>query len=221
MAKIKRLSLTSPVGRAVFPHLNTPDTMWDKEGAYKVDLNPSDPEEAKALLSKLEELHKMAIEGVAATEDTPGLDPRSKTAWDGAVAKGTEIDIQALPVKEQDEEFGGGLLFSFKMKAKGRTRGGETFDRAPRLFDATGNPCDEFIGTGSIIRVSFEANLYYTPTIGAGVSLRLQAVQIIKLGGAGRSAEDFGFDAVDGFSIEDADNFDAAEGETADGYDFG
>lgn len=227
MAKSKKPSFVTPHGRFVFPNLNTPDTKFDKAGVYKVDLNPDDEAAGAKLLAKLEEWREAAATGVREDRDAGvvGLDDRQFKAWEKATEKlddGETVPLMDLPVKEQDEEYGGGLLFSFKMKAEGTTRNGEKYERKPRLFDAAGTPIDELIRTGTEGYVSFEPYLYYSAGFGgAGVALRLKAVQVTKLAQGAANAEDFGFEAVDGFSIdEDAGDFDSEDAGDG-GYDFG
>lgn len=74
----------------------------------------------------------------------------------------------------------------------------------PAVFDAAGNPMpsDTNIGGGSKIRLALNLRVYegFGHT---GVACYLQAVQVIDLvEGAGGDAEDFGFDATEGFEYE-------------------
>ena len=60
---------------------------------------------------------------------------------------------------------------------------------------------DITIWGGSILRVSYQPFPWYTPALGAGVSLRLKSVQVKDLvEGGGQSAEANGFDKVHGDS---------------------
>ncbi len=68
------------------------------------------------------------------------------------------------------------------------------------MFDSSGKPLtDANVWSGSEMKVSAELVHWFTAMAGAGVSLRLRAVQITKLveGGAG-NAEGYGFDKVEG-----------------------
>lgn len=227
MAKSKRIRLTTPLSRFVFPHLNSPDTKFDPVGTYHVDGNPLDANAGERLRRAVDEWVQAAVDGVAADPDNGivGLDPRQKKAWDKAVAADKEITANDPPYKAQDEEYGGGFLFTFKMNPRGRTRNGEEYERSPKIFDSTGKAIDVFVRTGTEGFISFEPYCYYSPGFGgAGVSLRLAAVQITELAEGGGSAESFGFSEVEGYSLEDAESdFDSGEEgeEAATGYDFG
>jgi len=205
MARSKKSLMTTPVGTFIYPHLNTPDTKFDSDGVYTVKIRPDDPAENAAFRKLIDKLMKMSAKGES-------MDARTKKGYDKAVAKleeGESLKIADAPYSK-DEDDPKLFVFNFKMKAKGTTREGETFTRTPKLFDAQGNPCpDARIGGGTKGRVSFDVYHFFTALIGAGVSLRLEAAQIIDLvEWGGRNAEGFGFEAVDGFSIEDAgDNF--------------
>lgn len=98
--------------------------------------------------------------------------------------------------EQVDDEATGAIIFSFKMNATGKTKAGEVFTRQPAIFDAAGQPAKGLrIGGGSTIRVSYELNPFYVPANGAGVSLRLYAVQVIELVEFGGNAGYFGFES--------------------------
>lgn len=217
MARRTKQLITTPMGVLVWPHLNSPDYEYDEAGVYqtKLRLSGTDAEEFKAFCAKQQQL--------AADE-----------AKDNGKFKGKgQVPLADLPIREDED---GNLLFNFKMKAKGTTRNGETFTREPKLFDAAGRPCnDARVGGGTVARISFEPYRYYAKMVGgAGVSLRLEAVQIIDLHewSSGRSAEGFGFEATDGFSVDeytpqvapvtdtDADDGDDDDDEDSDNFDF-
>ena len=94
------------------------------------------------------------------------------------------------------------LIFKFKTKAKIITRDGKVIPNKVAIFDSAGKPMvDANVWSGSEMKVSAELIPYFTAMAGAGVSLRLRAVQITKLveGGAGNS-KGYGFDEVkDGY----------------------
>ena len=75
-----------------------------------------------------------------------------------------------------------------------------------RIRDAKGNPVNGLaVGNGAIVKVGYELSPFYTQLVGAGVSLRLKAVQIITLverGGA--DASYYGFETEeDGFEADE------------------
>lgn len=80
---------------------------------------------------------------------------------------------------------------------------GNTRPNAPKLFDSKNKefPKDEDIWGGSTLRIAFNAIPYYTAMAGAGISLRLKAVQVIELvsGGGGGNGASYGFGEEDGY----------------------
>ena len=75
------------------------------------------------------------------------------------------------------------------------------------MFDSTGKPMiDANVWSGSEMKVSAELIPYYTAMAGAGVSMRLRAVQVTKLVEGGSSnAKGYGFDKVkDGYEQPEA-----------------
>lgn len=202
MARRTKKLLTTPVGVAVWPHLNSPDYEYDEGGVYQVKLRLSgaDAEKLEAFC--------------AAQQKEAAAEAKAEGKFKGKGA----VPLADLPIKEDED---GNKLFNFKMKATGTTRGGEKFTRSPKLFDASGQPCnDARVGGGTVMRISFEPYRYYAKMVGgAGVSLRLEAVQVIDLveWTSGRSAEGFGFEATDGFSVDEftsADDSAAADADT-------
>jgi len=61
MSKLKLPRFMTPKGKAVYPHLIEPDTKFDPEGVYKVDLSiPAD--EAAPLVEQLEAIRDEYVE---------------------------------------------------------------------------------------------------------------------------------------------------------------
>jgi hypothetical protein len=161
-AKKKFVRITSPEGTAIYPRLTTPDTKFDKDGVYSVDLemDPSNKPAADFIAS----LRKAADEAYKATCDSKG---------------GKKLKRADLPIKETDE---GKVRIKFKLKAKAGNEE-KSWDQKPVLFDASGMAIQTppNVGSGSRIKVAFEVVPFFTAMVGAGVSLRLKAVQIIDL----------------------------------------
>ena len=95
----------------------------------------------------------------------------------------------------------------FKTKAKVTMRSGDSFDQKVALFDAKGKPLvnPPNVGGGSKIKVSYQVVPYYTATVGAGLTLRMKAVQILKLVEytSGANASSYGFKEEDGYEAEE------------------
>ena len=110
-------------------------------------------------------------------------------------------------------------FFKFKMKASGKDKKtGKPWSRKPTIFDAKGKPMTPVpsIWGGTIGKVSFEVGPYFVQGQAmAGISLSLNAVQIIELrSGGGGTAESYGFGEEDGYEYDEADAPKAAPSET-------
>ncbi len=154
----------SPEGEALWPQLNSPDTKYSSAGLYRVKLKVK---KAKALplVAEIDARIKEVFEAAQARAKSPAL---------------AELVKQAdAPYAECDE--GEAVVFSFKLKASGVSRGGKAYKNRPSIYDMDGKPKRATIGHGSIIRVSFEQQPFHTRLVGAGVTLKLIAVQVIKL----------------------------------------
>ena len=151
----------SVVGEAIYPHLNKPDVRFNEAGEYKVTL--------KVAKSDATEMLKLY---------TSALDDSLKLAEQNHKGKG----IKKAP-KPYTEE-GDYVFFKFKMKATGvNQKTKEKFSQKPQLFDAKKNPIplSTIIWGGSKMRVAYNLVSYYTPMLGAGITARLKAVQVIEL----------------------------------------
>ena len=161
-AKNKFVRLTSPRGTAIYPRLTTPDTKFDKDGVYSVDLelNP-ESKDAAAFISSL----KQAADAAYKAECEKRGNKKLKRA--------------DLPIKETDE---GRIRIKFKLKAKAGNDE-KSWTQKPMLFDSMGVAIQAppNVGSGSEIKVSFEVVPFFTAMVGAGVSLRMKAVQILDL----------------------------------------
>lgn len=205
--KTRNPRFVTETGIAIFPYLIEPDTEYNTDGEYKVklrltpdaDVFDSKRKSLGAFQAFLDEMLEKSVE--KAKQENKGR------------------------IKEADapytiDEDNGDLLVNFKLKASGTTRDGKEFTQAPALFDAKGKPFDgDAIWGGSRIKVSFEVVPFYTKLIGAGITLRLKAAQIIELRqGGGASAENYGFGEEEGYEDEDdaANNGFASDDEYSD-----
>ena len=166
--------------------MTKPDTKFNPDGEYKISVE---------------------IPGAAAQDIVTFLDEQ----FAASVAKakkenpGKKIKEGDVPYSVNDDT--GKVTIRFKLKAKVTPKQGDPFEQRPALFDAKGKPIgpDAKIGGGSKVKVAYELVPYYTAIAGAGVSLRLKAVQVIDLvefsGGA--SSEAYGFGEEEGYEAED------------------
>lgn len=199
MAEEKRpkvVTHTSPKGVAVFPWLTKPDTKFKPKGEYRVDLKLS-AEDAEEVLALVSAEHEKNLKAVKA-------DPKMK---------GKKIKEADLPIKPEVDEEGnetGEYLLRVKMNAKFDDKDGKEITVSPAFFDAKGKKIElTTLWGGSIIRVAYSFVPFYTAIAGAGVSLRLRGVKVIKLaaGTGGASAEAYGFDEEeDGYEADSFEN---------------
>jgi|688.fasta_scaffold1038678_1 hypothetical protein len=161
-AKRKFVRITSPLGIAVYPRLTTPDTKFDKDGVYSVDLevDPTD----KTVSAFIDTLKKASDESYKAECEKRG---------------NKKLKRADLPIKETEDNK---IRIKFKLKAKAGNEE-KSWTQKPVLFDAQGTAIQTppNVGSGSQIKVAFEVVPFFTAMVGAGVSLRLKAVQIIDL----------------------------------------
>jgi len=151
----------SVAGEAIYPHLMKPDVRFNEHGEFKVTLK-IDKQDASQMVKETDQ----AIE-----------DSLAKAEKDN---KGKKVKSAPKPYKEES----GNVFFKFKMKASGvNKKTQEKFTQRPQLLDSKKNPISPStsIWGGSIMKVAYQLIPYNSPAIGAGVSARLKAAQIIKL----------------------------------------
>jgi hypothetical protein len=210
--------ITTPRGRAIYPHLTTPDTKFNAAGEYHVKLAIPTALAEQALIPAIDKAYAEAQE--AMLKEQQEKNPKKKIG----TLKEAPLPYDTNP--ENDEE----TVIKLKSKASFTKDNGDVVTMRPAFFDAKGKPLppDTKIGGGSVLRVSFEPVPYFTATVGAGVTLRIKAVQVIELKEFGeRSAEDYGFEQEEGYEAneESGSEFTEAKPEGAaqaagDGSDF-
>ena len=204
MSKINYAKIVTPIGVSQFCWLNVPDTKFDETGHYKTNLIVNAKEGQEIVKSINEEVKKAMALGAEK-------------------ANGKEVKKANLPFEEEYVEGKptGNLIFKFKTKAKIMTKDGKVIPNKVAIFDSQGKPMTDIsIWSGSQMKVSADLIPYFTAMAGAGVSLRLRAVQITKLveGGNSNSAG-HGFDNVDdGYVAPEADK--TFENEVQENTDF-
>ena len=181
MATRKFQRITSPKGTASYPRLNEPDTKFNPDGTYSVNLELDVSGQTTEFLEQITKIY----------EDAYGKECQARSS--------NKLKKASMPWTEQD----GKVTVKAKLNAKGKAADGRTWDQRPALFDSKGNPIPQDsakIGSGSTMRMSVEVAPYYTAMVGFGVSLRLRAVQIITLvqysGGGFKGA---GFETEEGY----------------------
>lgn len=205
---IEKQRLTTPVCKFQYPKLIEPETKFNPEGVYKITalIEAADADEISAALDGLLNKHKESLKAQAPT---------------------TKFKLADLPWSFEEIDGTPYFVVKAKMKASGIDRDGRRWTSAPALFDAKGQPVkdrDSLKGmwSGTVGKISFEACPFHQAAIGAGITLRLKAVQIISLVEGGGSAESFGFEQEDGWtaSQEASVPFDASGSIPIDDGDF-
>ena len=195
---MNKIKMVTPEGKFVWPHLNTPNTKFDDDGVYEVRVQLD--QNAEGVAEFMQNLTK--------TFDDYYVDvckEKNKKVKTVKFYK-THDDDENIPSDHVD--------LKFKMKASGSNKG-ETWQQRPALFDSKGNSINksledsnEKIEAGSTGKVSFEVSPYFVPAIGAGLSLRLKACQVISMvsfSGGGGGMDSYGFTETNGFTGESTD----------------
>lgn len=199
---IKRPTFTSPKGTFKFPSLSKPDfgnvSFPKPDGEYKTGLIVPAAQAAE-IIRKLQPEYDAAIEeGQAAFALLP-LASRKKM---GSLKEQPFYTSEYDPQTEQET---GNVIFTFKTKASLiDKKSGEKRVNKIGLFDSKGAPlaAGTSIYGGTVGKIAFTVAPYFVAGQGmAGISLRLNAAQVIELvgpGAASRSANAFGFGVEDG-----------------------
>lgn len=224
--KKARPTLTSDKGTFKYPRLNEPDFGTEKypkpDGAFSTKLVMTQAEadafvarKFKALEGKsLADLHAEAIEAGKTAFKELKVDVRKK------LKQVTENPIYKTIYDEETEEATGNVEFSFSMKYKvdewkSGKKTGKKVTKSCVIFDAKGIRMAKApnIWGGTIGKVSFTPSAYWVAGTGAaGLSLNLNAVQIISLVSNGeKTADQYGFGEEEGYEYappaEEADEF--------------
>ena len=212
------LRISTPEGTASYPHLNTPDAKFGKEN-YNVKLRlPADDPETLAFLAKVgkyaEKGRKHLLEQeteVLGTLNGSSSNPKTQKAYKAQEAL-VEIlsDIHTFKVPYSDEfdpetdEPTGNILVAVKSNASFKSRKtGEVISLAPKFYDSAAQMIQESakpqIKGGSRICLNITLVPYaMATTANAGLSARINGVQVIKLSGGGGDSGDSGFGAKEG-----------------------
>ena len=209
-------SFTSFKGTFKFPKLNKPDTKFKADGEFSVKLvGRIDDPAVLALIAKLEPLYLAAEHNAVAEFAKLSAVARKKLGQPTMNPLYTEV------LDETTEQPTGDVEFKFARAASGTYKSGpktgQKWHATIGIFDAKGVPVlkGPDIYGGTIGKVSFEVGLnqdgqpgYFIPGTGAaGLSLRLQAVQVLDLvSGGQRTAAGYGFGEEDGYAYDPKDD---------------
>ena len=204
-------NITTPTGIAQWCWLNKPNTRFNPDGEYSCNLL-LEGEEAQSLCDKLDAIvEKTYQEAVAEAK------PQDKKKFTKASPYTPEYD--------EDGNETGRVIFKFKNKAQFKAKDGSTFIFQPKVFDAKGGKVAAGVTVygGSTIKIAGQVMPYVMPaTKACGVSLKLQAIQVIKLvagGMGGDSMDSYGFGEEEGYVAEASESFEDVVATTT-GEDF-
>jgi len=186
-----RKSIVTPVGTAIYPWLNTPDTRFG-EPTFKVNLRLTGEDATKfiAQVDALKEEAKAHL-GVA------------------------DLIVPIVPALDDDRnEIPGAYDVKTKAKAHFKQADGSLVENRITIVDAQKNPMNESAGTiwgGSKIKLALNVGAVST-SIYSGLMLRINAVQVIELVTGGQGGAN-AFDKEDGFTAEPKPVAKVVEGE--------
>lgn len=158
-----------------FVNITKPDTKYKAEGEFKIRVKIP-KEDAQGMY---EDLAARAEKKLEETLKRAKTDAKFKASLKGKAPKAAD-----LPFYEDDE---GNYVFTFKSKAsfvsKKPGSEGETINRTIPVWQGSKRlKADEIpkFGEGSTVKVSYQVADFFTAAVGAGVTLRLEAVKLIK-----------------------------------------
>jgi hypothetical protein len=184
MKSTKKTNLVTPVCVALWPKLTIPTTKFAKpgtKGSYEVQivLDPSNEKHAP-FIDRVNELYEEAIAEMAMLEKKPKI-------------KRCDPPIRPLTDKEGNETG----LFALRAKATaGGTRDdGTDWSFKPRGFTPKGEPYTGQVNHNAKLALAITARPFYVASVGAGLTLALDAYQVYEAGVGGReTATEFGFE---------------------------
>ena len=167
LKQYKYTRLQSPVGEAIYPHLNKPDTKYNADGVFKVKMKIPVTQELQDFVQAIQdENEKVYAAAVAEAKEQKKRPPKK-----------TEINYY------EDDGFG---YFSFKCNATIKTKDAEgnpviTAKSFP-ILDAAGNKFENvrYVNSGAEIQSVIDLVPMNTAVAGAGVALRLICVKVHK-----------------------------------------
>jgi hypothetical protein len=186
--------IVTPRGVIRYPSLCQPDRRFVPEGVFKTDLI-LDEGDAAPLQKRLQAILDAYISG----EGVPLKGP-----------KAVELVCPWSPEYEDDDETETGrVIFKFKQNAVIKTRAGDTFEKRILLFDAKTQPIETLnVGSGTEAKVRFEPYCWGPTSRKVGISLRLNAVQVLKLVEYNGGEDATGFDEEAGYEAASFDTED-------------
>lgn len=182
----------SPIGPFDYPWVNRPDTKFNADGLFHVDLILSG-EDAEGLKAQIDAAALSAFE-----KETDKLTPGEKKKWN--------VFYPYSMVEDAEGNETGEIKFTFKQNAKFTGKDGKVVTAKITIRDSNDTVRDDLqVFHGSEGRVRFSMRpIKMTSAKEAGVRLDFSAVQVTKLqsGGGGFGKVEGGFVAEDRDSAE-------------------
>ena len=199
--------ITTPAGIAKFPRLSTPDTKFNPEGVYKCTLVLSLAD--KGVPEFVERVEAIEAANIAEATETLKKGKKLKTA-----------DSLIRPhLDDEGNEVEGKVEITAKMKASGVSKKDNTpWSRKPAVFDSNRKPVKANVGGGSRLKLAVSLIPYESPTVGFGVSCRLEAAQVIELRQftSNEDASSYGFgDEEGGYSSESSESAESGSADSS------
>lgn len=200
--KIVYQKMITPKGTLIYPWLTKADTKFNPDGEYRTTF--AVPQEAaESFCSKLDQILDSFYKEQVANAKNP------------AEAKKIKKAEPYTPQYDDNGDETGNVIFKMKLKALVKMKDGSEYAQKPKLFDAQGNPLPAKVNPygGTQAKISVQVVPYLMPaTKECGLSLRLQAVQVLQLvaGGGGGDADSFGFGKEDGYVADEEETFESA-----------
>ncbi len=192
-------TIITPSGIARWPWLTEPNTKFNEKGTYSCDLIISE-EEGKVLEKEIKKRLKVFYD--------QQLQSTGKS----------KLKLAQLPIRPFDDEEGDYDDNRWLVRAKQDavfTNRSKTKEYKAKIvqYDSKKNVVHEKIGNGSILKLAVEPYFWYTPSLGVGCSLRLQAVQIHELKSyeGPTKTESFGFTSEQTGFVSDGEDLEFEE----------
>jgi hypothetical protein len=211
--------LVTPAGTFQFPKLTEPDTKFNEYGEYSVGVVLTGTT-AENLVELIDEAYD--------------IEYKAECESHGKTLKKYENKPYAPTTDRDKNVVEGSVTFRCKRKAggmygKGHKKAGQEWSASFPIFSAAGTEkVTEPVWGGSVGRVSCTLVPWYTPSLGFGLRLQIEAVKILELVSDGdKQPSQFGFDDEDGYqaappvaTAEETPNNDEPVGEAEGGCDF-
>lgn len=211
--------IVTPVGEALYPRVNKPDTKFKDQGEYSTKLivepdacwkrkDESTAEDFFAHVAGLIDEYRESVLAKA-QEDAKSAKGAAKRKANQKLAKLKKFDTKypwEPELDDEGEETGNQVLIS-RCNASFKGRDDEVVEVEVPVFDASNNEIDVMLASGSKIRVSADLVFFTNPSASQiGGSLRLKKVKVLELVEykPGQGADEF--EDEDGYTYEDEDD---------------